>query len=282
MLAKDLTFGVEIECYLPRGQRTKFETGSYHRGNQIKDAPRGWNAQRDGSLNNVPNGYFPAEIVSPVLKGVGGHEANGLIDLWYMVEYMQKSGAIFNSQCGLHVHVGSGHLGDKQLFRLAKLFRQHEGAFLAVSGENVTDRIGNGYCKLSMDWTSLPWGNRYRSLNVINSHNTVEFRLFSPSSSMAHIVTATYMCVALVAKISQMTDAELDRLTPYPRPYTYTQFANNFIEEFFGQPDLSIDPESHTKEVEAILLDQATKADAVNTSNYYQYSVRLRYNTTLS
>ena len=47
----EVSFGIEIECYVPVGTRG-FEVGAYHNGVQISGTPQGWNGQSDGSLGD--------------------------------------------------------------------------------------------------------------------------------------------------------------------------------------------------------------------------------------
>jgi len=68
--AAELTFGIEIECFLPRGS---VRVGGYHRGARLGgDFPAGWNAQSDSSLHTTLRNYQAVEIVSPILKGADG------------------------------------------------------------------------------------------------------------------------------------------------------------------------------------------------------------------
>ena len=74
--AADATFGIEIECLLPRGS---VRVGGYHAGIELGGRfPAGWNAQRDGSLRTTLRGYEGVEIVSPVLRGRDGLEQRAL------------------------------------------------------------------------------------------------------------------------------------------------------------------------------------------------------------
>ena len=172
----------------------------------------GWNGQQDSSLR-CRTGFKSVEVVSPILAGEAG-----LTEVFYMAQYLQEAGAEFNSSTGLHVHVSADHLSETQKKRLAKLFRQYEGVFMAVSGENIGNRVNNGYCKLAHLWRRLvDYHDRYRSLNfATGGKGTVEFRLFQATIEPAALVTAVYMCVGLVAYVSQMSDEELGPVDPIP------------------------------------------------------------------
>ena len=53
--AKEITFGVEIETYVNRGQ---WAMGSYHAGRQLSHSPAGWNG--------------PVCVVQPILFNDNG------------------------------------------------------------------------------------------------------------------------------------------------------------------------------------------------------------------
>lgn len=266
MKAKDLTFGVEIECLVPADKANGFRQGKYHHGIQIEKAPAGWNSQKDGSLSSE-SGFVACEVVSPILKG-----EDGLFELGYMADYLTEVGAKFNSSTGLHIHVNGGHLSPKQQIKLAKEFRQHEAAFMALNGENAGYRLGNYYCRLASDWRWLvDTENRYRSLNFCNlqkSKGTVEFRLFYGDCSLEVLVTAVYMCVGLVAKVSQMSDSECEALTNYPRPVPFTQAAYNFIRSVWNRKANLILDGGSRRDVMAVLMAQAGQVSEIVQETY--------------
>src|SRR5687767_12830649 len=118
MNASDMTFGIEIECYLPESAFTSgaVVAGGYHSGVQVPGLPAGWNAQRDGSLSSYGRGRRGVEIVSPVLKG-----ADGVRQIKEVCAWLASVGATVRAECGFHVHVGfdgSNELGLKNLVHL--------------------------------------------------------------------------------------------------------------------------------------------------------------------
>src|SRR4051812_4348780 len=88
--ANDLTFGIEIECYVPAElvANGTIRVGNYHNGTQVDALPIGWNAQRDGSLRYVGPNKVGVEIVSPVLKG-----ADGVAQVKLVCQWLQSIGA---------------------------------------------------------------------------------------------------------------------------------------------------------------------------------------------
>src|SRR4051812_34973032 len=103
MNANELTFGIEIECYVPASlvQNGTLLIGGYHYGTQVAALPLGWNAQRDGSLRSVGRGRVGVEIVSPILKG-----ADGIQQVKKVCQWLRSIGATVRKECGFHVHVG--------------------------------------------------------------------------------------------------------------------------------------------------------------------------------
>jgi hypothetical protein len=204
MNANEMTFGVEIECTLPRTAMGRVSVGQYHVGTQIAELPTGWTAQRDGSLY-AGRGRFAVEIVSPVLKG-----ADGMQQLVQAVRWINSIGGSVNSTCGLHIHVGWN--ADKAaLVRLMTIVANHEKGIYASTGTKTRER--NHYCRgvqndqrvrneFSHNGTCRQ-DSRYAVLNTTNlgrRQNTVEFRAFAGTLNIAKIAGYVQMCVGLVQK----------------------------------------------------------------------------------
>ena len=102
MNANQMTFGVEIETVAPDAAVTEggLRIGAYHHGVQVPYLPRGWKAERDGSIDNSRGGHA-CEIVSPVLKG-----AEGIAQVAEVVQTLEAKGHKVNITCGVHVHIG--------------------------------------------------------------------------------------------------------------------------------------------------------------------------------
>ena len=118
--AKNFTFGIEIECYVPAASRVTGQGwnghGEYHidgigggydtDGNWL-EAPKGANGATfaptsDSSLErDRPSGYNAVEFVSTILKG-----DEGVQYLNDFLTWLNAIGAKVNRGCGLHVHVG--------------------------------------------------------------------------------------------------------------------------------------------------------------------------------
>lgn len=208
MNASEITFGIEIECYVPHGTLC---VGGYHHGIQVPGLPQGWNAQHDGSLVTRRRGYSPVEIVSPVLKGI-----DGLNQVKVVVEYLRSINAIVNDRCGLHVHVGVGN--DRELVnKVVALCANHEKALYAATGTKSRERgryclpISSAFRQVDMTRpeTTRNAADRYRLVNLSNllagSKPTVEFRGFAGTLNFGKIVMHIRVAVALVERAARMT-----------------------------------------------------------------------------
>ena len=151
--AAEITFGCEIECYLPRGS---VRVGNYHAGIEIGGRfPAGWNAQRDGSLHTSLPNYEGVEIVSPVLRG-----REGLEQVRKVAALLEEMGARVNASAGFHVHLGAESAAGQDfdevadwVRRLINVTSQHEKAFYGASG--TRSREQGTYCRsLKSAWNS--------------------------------------------------------------------------------------------------------------------------------
>ena len=253
MNGKDLKFGIEIECYVPKNARA-WRVGGYHNGLQIRSCPNGWNGQQDTSLSStkVHNGreYKAIEIVSPILKGL-----EGLAQIYYVVELLESAGAITDSKCGVHVHV-DGRSVNGSVVSLKQEFKMFEDIFYGLCGQNARNRWNNfTYCKRSEFWSRFDNSERMRNLNLANLNRrkgTIEFRLFSAEINTSYLITAVYMSVAIVAQMSRTETTT----HPIVRNRSRAERLMVFIDRFFGNSDNLIIEDEKTKDVEAFLSDR--------------------------
>jgi hypothetical protein len=91
MTTKDRTYGVEIECVVPYGNKDKF----------IEELPSHCGVAYDASIN-AEAGTFGAEIQTPVLSGEKGENL-----LKKLCDHLNNCEARVNTSCGLHVHFGA-------------------------------------------------------------------------------------------------------------------------------------------------------------------------------
>lgn len=208
MKANEITFGIEIECYIPFSQRSLFTIGGHHNGAQIDQWPAGWNAQPDGSLS-APAGYFPVEVVSPVLQG-----EDGLVQVASALMTLNELGAISNDRCGIHIHIGVANLPHGDIQRIVTAFKRYEKAFFALNGDKMQVRMGNTFCKPSEQWDS----GRYNSLNRSNvgraNKNTLECRCFAANLNVEFAIAGIYMITALVSRVTETTIRPMSESLP--------------------------------------------------------------------
>ena len=106
---ENLTFGVELECYLPNGvsrveaaERVSQAIGGRPvrcEGYNHRDGNY-WKIVSDVSVSGRQNGW---EFVSPILKG-----QSGLDELKIVMDTLTAIGATVDRHCGTHVHIGIG------------------------------------------------------------------------------------------------------------------------------------------------------------------------------
>lgn len=217
MNADQLTYGIEIECYIPNTAvaAANLVVGGYHNGRQIPNMPTGWQAQSDSSLTYL-SGYTAIEVVSPVLRGI-----DGLQQVEQVCATLRLMGAITKRSCGFHVHVG--WTGDLQaLQRLASLTANHEDALFAITG--TRSRLDSRFCKPIKACNSMKnlgtanrptrtilngCCDRYQVLNLVNliynSRPTVEFRVFAGTVSAVKMIAYIQVCLGLVQKAQEST-----------------------------------------------------------------------------
>lgn len=246
--AAEITFGIEIECLLPRGS---VQVGSYHAGRELGGRfPAGWNAQSDCSLQTRLRNYVGVEIVSPVLRG---HE--GLEQVRQVADLLDEMSARVNRTCGFHVHIGARSAAGEDfddvadwVRRLLNTTAQHEKAFFGASGTRA--RETGTYCRsLKQAWgdkkdklakkikaedlrLEAAGLSRYHALNLIplfGSKRTVEFRCFSGTVEALKMTAWIQMALA-VATLAQ------DRNTKFDAPqttYADTTTAAGAMKRFF-------------------------------------------------
>jgi len=236
-VADEITFGVEIECNVPRDIMEQYDisVGGYRRGHRLMHSElrpfNSWTASNDQSVRS-PDGYRSVEFVSPVLKG-----KEGIDNLHAFVSLLNEWGVTANTSCGVHVHVGlesiigrdksSGEIAT-YLNKLLKLVSKHEHGIYALI--NSTFRLGytrghTNYCRSiktreaefakttgreELSFTELrSLSERYRSVNLqrifVNSGSsrTIEFRIFGPTVHPDKVVGYALVAMGFAQKASE-------------------------------------------------------------------------------
>lgn len=125
------TFGVEIECLVPRNSITESmqRNGVAHQFESYNhvDNKTYFKFVSDSSIH----GENPIECVSPVLYG-----RKGMKDLEMCCKSLNEAGAQVNRSTGLHVHIGAETLSDKAYINVFINYRHLENVidtFMAPS-----------------------------------------------------------------------------------------------------------------------------------------------------
>lgn len=219
--AEQITYGVEIECFLPTTHR--IPVGAYHVGVQVPGLPPGWRAQRDGSLHTRNGHQYGVEIVSPVLSGTAGLQQIALV-----TRTLRAWGAEVNESCGLHVHVGVRPDDPRSINNLLWSVANFETAIYASTG--TTRRMTGSYSRTIKRLPAPKRPNslrdlqiadgRYHSLNLQNVVNggkpTVEFRAFAGTVNTAKILGYVRMAVALMERAETQRRIGWNAKTPKP------------------------------------------------------------------
>jgi hypothetical protein len=222
MNVNEMTFGVEIECYVRRTALTEhgWRVASYHHGTggETHGEFPGWRVETDSSLHNEPSmAHRGIEVVSPILSG-----AEGLATVARMMTTIQAMGGRVNSTCGFHVHVGFDREQVDALVRLIYLSANVQDALFASTGS--PDRVHSDYCRpVKENFRALKTKpvRSYRALkhdapcgclkmNMVNisqvvddGRPTVEFRVFQGTLNVAKARGYVQMALGLVQLASE-------------------------------------------------------------------------------
>ena len=214
------TFGVEIECMLPRepfeiaanasGLRYSYESYNH------RDTRDYFKITTDSSVDATRGREGEErECVSPVLDG----NKNGFSKLELCCNALNAANAYVNKSTGLHVHIGAKSLTDEQYANVFKNYQKLEhviDTFMAPSrrGDN------NTYCKSIRDkhldscnsrqdiFTEFTEGNRYNryvaryfkvNAAAYGTHGTIEFRQHQGTTDYTKIKNWVNFCAKLVA-----------------------------------------------------------------------------------
>jgi hypothetical protein len=239
MRFSDFTFGVEIECYVPRNAGDLYTnlgraglTMSRVVGNRHR-ATAGWKVVPDASLDRaVPTGFVAAEAVSPILKG-----EEGIAQVALALNTIKALGGKVNAACGLHVHVGMQNATPAQMRNLAKMFVRYEHHFDmlcplsrrdnyfakstlnkaagSATGEHAI-KVATAFARIDSTRTVSGLANvlnggydernhytpfRYYKMNLqsMASHGTIEFRQAAGTVEAAKAVAWVRLVVGLAA-----------------------------------------------------------------------------------
>lgn len=202
------TFGVEIECVLPRerffavagqnGLSYNFESYNHTDNREyfkfVTDGSLSRSAGREGD---------PIECVSPVLDGTRA----GFDSLSLCCESLNAAGAYVNSSTGLHVHIGAENLSGEQYVNVFKNYKALEAVintFMAPSRRNnyycaPLSEHNFDSCHCVADVRREMRNDRYHTVNCESyaRHRTIEFRQHQGTTNFKKIK----MWVTFVSKL---------------------------------------------------------------------------------
>lgn len=201
------TFGVEIECYVPRNsvRDAASQTGlSYeYEGYNHRDGHSHFKFVTDASLRGMSD---PIECVSPVLQGSDGKKK-----LESVCKTLNIAGARVDRCCGLHVHIGASSLTESQY---CNVFYNYACLQSIVNGFMAPSRRDNGYARpivgirfdavkraaTRSDICSALHHNRYYAVNCMSydRHKTIEFRQHGGTTNHSKIANWVSFCGKLV------------------------------------------------------------------------------------
>ena len=233
---KEFNFGTEIETTgITRKHAAEiiaqyYETvdeGIQHRSSYnayvVKDAKgREWKCVTDASIENTSSCFSGGcEVVTPILQ------YDDIEDLQQIIRELRKAGAVANSSCGIHVHVGVERFTAQNLRNIVNIVASKES--LIYKALQVSDERRARWCKpvepsfirrlneqkptrreeLADIWYagySQPRSNhyhtsRYHGLNLhatFSDKGTVEFRLFNGTLHAGKIKAYIQFCLAVV------------------------------------------------------------------------------------
>lgn len=212
----DLTFGIELECYIPEDTTRAAVVAAVSRrigepvnveGYNHITRPT-WKAVTDGSLGDYNRGI---EFVSPVLRGQAG-----LDQLAEVCRALTDFGCTVSKKCGYHVHVGMQGADLPEWKKLVRLYSMFEAVIDSVMPPSRRGS-NNSYCRslahLSADTidradtfaklqqAAAGTAGRFSKVNLAARavHGTVEFRQHSGTLDAEKAVAWATLCLRMVA-----------------------------------------------------------------------------------
>lgn len=206
----DFTFGVEIECCMPRHRFVEVAERNgvpYHyESYNHRDNREYFKFTTDSSIHADRNREGePIECVSPVLDGNRG----GFDKLALCCKSLNEAGAYVNRSTGLHVHIGAAGLTGEQYVNVFKNYQRLEDVidtFMAESRRNSTwchslRCFDFSNCHNQRGVSAVMHNDRYHKVNpcAYEAHKTIEFRQHQGSTDYKKIKNWVNFCAKLVA-----------------------------------------------------------------------------------
>ncbi len=222
------TFGVEIECNMPR---ERFEIAASREGVPYnfesynhRDNREYFKFTSDASIGRT-HGMVgdPIECVSPVLDG----NKSGFDKLEVCCNCLNEAGAYVNRSTGLHVHIGASQLTSQQYVNVFKNYSRLQNvisSFLAPSRRNayycqpINDHnFDNCYCVGDVQ-TEMS-NDRYHAVNPMSfmRHGTIEFRQHQGSTNFKKIkMWVTFLSKLVAYSMNNLVNEDIDTIAEIP------------------------------------------------------------------
>ena len=222
------TFGVEIECVMPReqfenvanrdGVNYEFETYN-HRDNREY-----FKFTTDASISRTSGMVGdPIECVSPILDG----NKSGFDKLEACCKALNEAGAYVNRSTGLHVHIGASGMSGEQyvnVFKNYKMLQNVISSFLAPSRRDAyycrpIDDHDFNCCHNASDVYREMDNDRYHSVNpkAYFAHGTIEFRQHQGSTNFKKIkMWVTFVSKLVAYSMNNVIENEITSIAEIP------------------------------------------------------------------
>lgn len=214
VIVENKTFGVEIECFVPKAAWGDKPLNNYHTGLErarlygtLLNIPGAtdWRAEKDGSLSITRVGEWVAvEIISPILKG-----KDGVAQLKAVCEWLNNMGAVVNPKCGLHVTIGIDR-SEKAKKHAMQIVSKYEPCLYAITGTKSRENGVYSYPTASKIARMLSGdrvtADKYDAFNMSKMpYGCVEFRYFAGTTNVNKILGYVALCVGMVARAEEVS-----------------------------------------------------------------------------
>lgn len=179
-------FGVEIECYSPKGTDESWTTNgvNYTRNLLQRNGFGNWSrlVSEDSSLYGEHGGYG-VEVKSPILQG-----REGFSELKRVMEFLRSKDFWVEDDCGLHVHLNAPEYQDNNrlILKVVKAWMRNQDL---INNMVADHRLDNSHCE--------PW-------NKTDLHNLMEYMSeYGPDDSHRGAINVGALCIHGTIEIRQ-------------------------------------------------------------------------------
>ena len=199
-------FGVEMELTSPLNM---YDTADFIRNRTGLDirvetynhvTRTWWKIVTDSSVRATSPGYYPMEIVSPIL-----HSSAGLDTIKTICAALNELNCKVNRSCGLHVHHEALAFGMDKISKMIKYYKKAENVIDQMMP--VSRRANNNdlYCRTmqGLDENVMPRSRFYKvNFESLVRHNTVEFRQHAGTTDAEKIINWVILTGIIMYKVT--------------------------------------------------------------------------------